>query len=385
MGASEIPHHSTSPMIHIATIKTLKREDEWTIIGLLWILSENHILLNGLWLDSQEFNSIRMGNGVILHELDSLAQSWQGVPVGNGPWMDLQPQRAGSRKAEVSRKMATENGSLLTTGQAAKLCAVTPDTVLKWIKKGRLPATRTAGGHYRVALPDLKPFMAGFGQNATVSHPSRESPPQNHGGNGTKAESEEVPCWEFLSEDGEVREGCRQCVVYRVKATRCFLMAGLDSDVGHAHQFCEGSCQDCLYYRRVQGMGTQVLFISSDEDLVNRIEWSEDDSVAMRFARNGYEASTLIQGFRPEVAVLDLEGLPDLGLGLLDSIAADPRVPHIRVVLVAPPASVSKVLQRPRHRLVVGVLEKPHLCDRIEEVVRGSLVELKSRSRSQPA
>ena len=40
--------------------------------------------------------------------------------------------------------------SLLSTGDVAKLFGVTPDAVLKWIKKGKLPATRTAGGHYRV-------------------------------------------------------------------------------------------------------------------------------------------------------------------------------------------------------------------------------------------
>ena len=31
----------------------------------------------------------------------------------------------------------------LTTGQAAELCSVTPDTVLKWIRSGRLAAART--------------------------------------------------------------------------------------------------------------------------------------------------------------------------------------------------------------------------------------------------
>ena len=44
---------------------------------------------------------------------------------------------------------------LLTTGKAARLCSVKPDTVLKWIKKGVLPATRTVGGHYRVEEQDL--------------------------------------------------------------------------------------------------------------------------------------------------------------------------------------------------------------------------------------
>jgi len=273
---------------------------------------------------------------------------------------------------------------LLTTGQAARLCAVTPDTVLKWIKKGKLPATRTAGGHYRVSLPDLDPFMAGFGQKSpnTLAGPSTPSPSLE---SGTKEGPEEVPCWEFLSDNGEVRQACRQCVVYRVKATRCFLMAGLDSDVGHAHQFCEGSCEDCVYFRRVQGMGTQVLFISADENLVDRIEWSQEDTVSMRFARNGYEASALIQDFRPEIAIIDMEGLPDQGFGLLDSIAADPRVPHVRVILVIPPNALSRMLQRPRHRLVASILEKPQLCDRIEEVVKGSLVELHSDAPSRTA
>jgi len=271
--------------------------------------------------------------------------------------------------------MADQKAGLLTTGQAARLCAVTPDTVLKWVKKGRLPATRTAGGHYRVALPDLEPFMAGFGQKR-ADNPGLSIASPALSRDGTKEGQEEVPCWEFLSDNGEIRQACRQCVVYRVKATRCFLMAGLESDVGHAHQFCEGSCEDCVYFRRIQGMSTQVLFISSDEELLDRIEWTGDDSVSMRFARNGYEASALVQDFRPEIAIIDMEGLPDQGFGLLDSIAADPRVPHVRVILVVPPGAMSRLLKRPRHRLVVSMLEKPQLCDRIEEVVKGSMVEV---------
>ena len=50
---------------------------------------------------------------------------------------------------------------LLTTGKAARFCSVKPDTVLKWIKKGRLPAARTAGGHYRIEEQDLLPPGSG--------------------------------------------------------------------------------------------------------------------------------------------------------------------------------------------------------------------------------
>jgi excisionase family DNA binding protein len=279
--------------------------------------------------------------------------------------------------------MKAESRNLLTTGQAAELCAVTPDTVLKWVKKGRLPATRTAGGHYRIALPDLEPFMAGFGQKpqapgrdgTSLSQESGAISSQVSSHPGTENAQEDPACWEYLSDGGEVRQACKQCVVYRVKATRCFLMAGLETDVGHARQFCEGSCEDCVYYRRLQGLSTQIIFITADEELVARIEWGKGDPVALRFARNGYEASAIVQDFQPEVMIIDLEGLPDQGMGLLDSIAADPRLPRVRVVLVVPPSLMARVLQRPRHRLVASILEKPAVCDRIADVVRGSLVE----------
>ncbi|MFO8174277.1 MAG: excisionase family DNA-binding protein [Gemmatimonadota bacterium] len=272
--------------------------------------------------------------------------------------------------------MGSEKTDLLTTGQAAKLCAVTPDTVLKWIKKGRLKASRTAGGHYRVALPDLEPFLAEFGQK-TPDTPHRPTRGASDSSAMPATDTEDdAPCWEFLAEDGELHEACRNCVVYRVRATRCFLMAGLESDVGHAREFCQGSCEDCVYYQRLKGGNAQVIFVTADQSLESQIECLDESSIILRFARNGYEASALIQEFRPEVLILDLDGLPDQGLSILDSIAADPRLPHVRVILVVPPGAMERVLQRPRHRLVVSVLEKPQVCGRIADIVNGSLVPL---------
>jgi excisionase family DNA binding protein len=275
--------------------------------------------------------------------------------------------------------MGSEKSDLLTTGQAAKLCAVTPDTVLKWIKKGRLKASRTAGGHFRVALPDLRPFMAGFGQeDRSLATVKISTPVSSH--DGTEATAADLSCWEYLAVDGTVREECKQCVVYRVRATRCFLMAGLDGNVGHSKQFCHGSCEDCVYYQRLQGGSATVLFITADQRLESQIECFDEDAVALRFARNGYEASALIPEFRPEILIIDLDGLPDQGFGLLDSIAADPRLPHVRVILVVPPGTIERVLQRPRHRLVVSILEKPQVCGHIADIVNGSLVQLPSMS-----
>lgn len=279
--------------------------------------------------------------------------------------------------------MSSDRSELLTTGQAAKLCAVTPDTVLKWIKKGRLKASRTAGGHYRVALPDLRPFMAGFGERQESQTQVKATPPPAASApGGAEATTEAVPCWEYLAVDGEVQEECKQCVVYRVRATRCFLMAGLEGDVGHSKQFCHGSCEDCVYYQRLQGGSASVLFITDDQSLEGRIEGLHEGEVTLRFARNGYEASALIQDFRPEILIIDLEGLPDHGFGLLDSVAADPRLPHVRVILVVPPGTLERFLQRPRHRLVVSVLEKPQVCGHIADIVNGTLVQLPSGPRA---
>ena len=65
-----------------------------------------------------------------------------------------------SPSAVPSREKDEARTSVLTTGQAAKLCAVSTDTVLKWIRKGRLKAFRTAGGHCRINRPDLQEWMA---------------------------------------------------------------------------------------------------------------------------------------------------------------------------------------------------------------------------------
>lgn len=290
----------------------------------------------------------------------------------------------GRKETGVHQTMSAEKQDLLTTGQAAKLCAVTPDTVLKWIKKGKLAASRTAGGHYRVALPDIQPFLAEFGQRGTeVIKPAGVLHP-DHASRGARESDGELPCWEFLADDGEIRESCRHCVVYRVQATRCFLMAGLESDVGHSKQFCEGSCEDCVYYQRLQGGSAPVLFITGDRELESQIECFDEDSIILRFARNGYEASALIQDFRPEILIIDMEAIPGHGLDLLDSVAADPRLPLVRVILVAPPGQMERMLQRPRHRLVVSILEKPHVCGHIADIVNGSLVQLRPPEARTP-
>ena len=243
--------------------------------------------------------------------------------------------------------MPADEASYLTTGQAARLCSVTPDTILKWIKRGRLTGTRTAGGHYRIERGDLEPYIPSLRADQRSS--------QNERGRASH-----IPyCWELFTDNGDVREYCEQCVVYKVGAERCFVMAGLDVEVGHSRHFCQGSCDDCAYYRRVQGMATNVLFITPDDDLIRDLSLDEHERVTLRFAHGGYEASAILNDFRPTFVAIDVELLLNGEAGLLESLSADARIPGIRVILVVPPGIPHPELSPLQNDEVVGVLRKP--------------------------
>ncbi|MFC1588406.1 helix-turn-helix domain-containing protein [Planctomycetota bacterium] len=109
--------------------------------------------------------------------------------------------------------MVTETRTLLTTGQAAKLCSVMPDTIRKWIKRGHLKAAQTIGGHHRIEMRDLKPHInVGNDKDAGASLSNQQHP-------------QPMRCWEYLSDRGEIRKECKKCVVYHIRATQCFAVA----------------------------------------------------------------------------------------------------------------------------------------------------------------
>ena len=49
--------------------------------------------------------------------------------------------------------------AVFTTFEAAKLCHVSPLSIINWVNAGRLPAFRTPGGHRRIRREDLARFM----------------------------------------------------------------------------------------------------------------------------------------------------------------------------------------------------------------------------------
>jgi excisionase family DNA binding protein len=251
-----------------------------------------------------------------------------------------------------------KDGTWLTTGQAARLCSVTSDTVLKWIKKGSLKAVRTAGGHYRIRRQELAPLL-------TLGRTSRIFPDR------TSSAPQQLRCWEYFSRGGAIREECEACAVYRARASRCFRMATMGPDIGHARQFCQTSCDDCVYFQRLSGQPTKVLVVTSDSDLVQRLKSHESEGMELRFARNAYEASAVVQAFLPGFAVVDQDAFPGGDYGLLENLANDPRLPGLKIIVAVQRGEDQRLGNLQDGHFVSRVIEKPFGSEEIAAVIDG--------------
>lgn len=153
------------------------------------------------------------------------------------------------------------------------------------------------------------------------------------------------------------------------------MVAGLEQDIGHARRFCQNSCQDCVYYRRVKGLATNVLVITSDEGLIERLAEEDSDGIVLRFARSAYQASAIIQDFRPAFAAVDGEVLVGGDKHLLDAMSCDPRIPGLRIILIEPRSGTRRKNDTPKSGLIVGVIEKPFRIDEIADVINSFPVD----------
>lgn len=227
----------------------------------------------------------------------------------------------------------------LTTGQVAQLLSVKPDTVLKWIRSGMLPARRTAGGHHRI-------------NQADVEHLTRMTrAPSPSKGPRIKFRKPTVQyCWD-LYRNGGIRDTCRQCSVYLLRAQRCYQVARLASEGKIVKNACSDSCEECDFYNIVREQNTNVLLVTRNESVSARLKGDADlVGVNMRVADDAYSASLVINGFRPDFVVIDCE-IGDDACEIGEHITRDPRVPNARLVVAGdchknPPECEQKMLAR---------------------------------------
>lgn len=218
----------------------------------------------------------------------------------------------------------SRGSNLFSTGKASKLLSVTPDTILKWIKQEKLPAVRTAGGHYRVSQEAINAFL-----NAPTERTFHQA---------SFASNKLRYCWEFFSEEGKIRKGCQECLVFRAHALRCFEMNHLSKKAGFNGGLCASSCESCAYFYYHQGRPFKVLVVTDNPACRENLTGEEGlQKIQFQFVSCEYESSMVIDRFRPDFVVVDCTMQESKCLELCHHMADDPRIPEATLILATPP------------------------------------------------
>lgn len=218
----------------------------------------------------------------------------------------------------------------ISTGHAAKLLGVTPDTVLKWIKRGRLVALRTAGGHFRIPREQIDSLVEALSSSASQA---QKSPPQH--------------CWEHFAADGSVAPECRSCLVHRSRADHCWELMRYPKEAGFTACFhVKTTCDACEYFRERQHAPVRLLIVTDSAELRRRVSAGVEAQSRFRveFASHGYDCSLQVERFRPELVVIDGSLAVDECAALCTHLANDVRIPGVKIVLAATRAG--KVMER---------------------------------------
>jgi excisionase family DNA binding protein len=91
----------------------------------------------------------------------------QPVPTGPGTAAGVRRTK-GCAVAAHSGKTATTYPSYLHTAEVADILHVSPKTVSRWAKEGKLPFLKTLGGHRRYPEAEIRKLAEGLREEVTA-------------------------------------------------------------------------------------------------------------------------------------------------------------------------------------------------------------------------
>ena len=247
--------------------------------------------------------------------------------------------------------------SFYTTTEASRLLAVSADTVLKWVRAGKIESYRTPGGHARIPRQAIDSLLPNVGSDSRSD--------SNH-------EHTEVIykyCWDFYSDSGDIQDQCRNCVAFKSRAVRCYEMRGIPEEFGHMKLRCEDDCTDCEYFQLMQGRATSALVVSRNRSLINSLK-SEVDSadIKLKFASSEYECAATIDKFRPDYIIVDCSFGISRTREICHHLSNDDRIPFTRIILTSKTASVKDCCDGE----IFGWITKPFSAAQLQQLVDGS-------------
>jgi excisionase family DNA binding protein len=257
---------------------------------------------------------------------------------------------------EMTDKQTKPRGKdFLTTTEAAKLLSVSPDTVLKWVRAGKVKSHRTLGGHFRIPLSELD--IPDTIEKTAANIPAPIPRPAVH-----------QYCWQYLAGEGEISPKCKDCITFRSRAQRCYELKELPGGFGCLNLMCDTNCLECDYYNLVHGEKPKVLILSENKRLIkddDKSEWSNGFDV--RFVRSEYDAAVLIQDFRPDYIVVDCSFGQQKTTAICDHLFNDIRIPVVRIIL----SSKTREIEDYCDRDVFAWLQRPFAISQLLECIEG--------------
>lgn len=246
------------------------------------------------------------------------------------------------------------NRQFLTTTQAAKILSVSPDTVLKWVKAGKLSAHRTLGGHYRIPHDALH-MQPNKGVRVATVDLQAVQPAHQY-------------CWEFYSVDGGMAGDCLECITYRSRSRRCYEFADLPEGIGFLRLNCKTTCEECDFFQIVSEQSPNVMICSENDNIIkdsDKIDTCEN--MNMRVVGSEYECATLIETFRPDFVVVDCAIGNKRSRKFCSSLYNDSRIPVTRIIL----SSRTKQLKDYCDNEVFAWIKKPFTIQQLRECTEG--------------
>jgi len=137
-----------------------------------------------------------------------------------------------------------------TTSDIALISHHSRETVKRWLEEGKIKGYRVgASGHWRVLPKDLAFFL----RRNRIPFPDPAETGYDLKGL-TGIDGPPSFCWEFFANSmrDHVRSNgrCEDCLVYKTKSLNCH---ALREEIGHKKIFCGYSCEECDYFRFLQG------------------------------------------------------------------------------------------------------------------------------------
>jgi excisionase family DNA binding protein len=304
-----------------------------------------------------------------------------------------------------------------STHEAARICRVTPMTVIRWIEDGRIAAFKTAGGHRRIQRPDLEAFCRERGipcdplqvgrrrvvvvaidpdERDTLAAAARGAGPEVvvdvardafEGGRLLATSRPHLVILDERSAGADVRDVCERMKGDASLATVELVVFGPTADSELARALRSRGAFGCLKrpieiaavrstVRSALGIEAEAatrrsrILVVDDDTLFHRALRRELErrGVEVLVAEKGVDALLLMGSVKPDLVLLDLQ-LPDIdGLEVTKRLRARPETAEVALVAMS-----GRVDEKMRRKLVsagaLAFLQKPFAADDVLSLV----------------